>query len=192
MQKIKLIIALVIISVSCESKPSFEYQHADKEQVLECTGIDNQLLNEALYTFEDDLLYGYGGEEKQLPSSYGRFLFTGFSGTAQYEQFASAHAIKIKEALMSEGVIIEGGTKSNLNYDHPAVQCILDKIEDKELAQTINALVDTNTMDPKLFNSRMRNFGRNASKNRYEALYVALDTYYQQLTVARPADQINE
>lgn len=192
MQKIKWIVAIAIIGVACDSEPSFTYQHAEKEQVLECTGIDSKLLNEALYTFEEDLQYGYGGEEKQLISSYGRFLFTGFSGTAQYEQFASPHAIKIKEALVAEGIIIEGGAKSNLNYDHPAVQCIIDKIEDKDLAQTLNALIDTKTMDPKLFNSRMRNFGRNAARNRYEAVYVALDTYYQKLTVARPADTVNE
>lgn len=192
MQKLNWIIALALLGVSCKSKPTFNYQHAEKEQVLMCTGIDQQLLNEALYTFEDDLLHGYGGEENQLVPSYGRFLYTGFSGTAQLEQFASPHAIKIKEALVAEGIITEGGVKSNLNYEHPAVQCIIDKIEDKELAQTINALIDTQTMDPKLFNSRMRNFGRKAPGNRYEAVYVALDTYYQQLTVARPADNIDE
>jgi hypothetical protein len=66
-------------------------------------------------------------------------------------------------------------------------------MEDKDLSTTINALVETNTMNPKLFNSRMRNFGRQAKDQRVTALYVALDAFYQHLApVAQVAQESNE
>lgn len=195
MQYLKGALLLLIVTIaSCDQTPKFDYKYEDELQTLSCEGVDNTLLNEVLHTFEADLRYGYNGyaEGKTLSTLYGQFLYTGFSGTAAYATFASPHAIELKGALIDEGIIITNGVKSNLNYNHPTVQCIIDKIEDKDLARTIKALVDTNSMDPKLFNNRMINFGLDADKNRYEALYVALDAYFQKLTTTNRVETQNE
>jgi len=186
-------ITLVLGVVSCEQPSSLQYEHADKEQVIHCEYNNDALLNEALYQFEQDILNAYDPESKILNTGYARFLYVGFSGTAEYERLATPHTLAIRKELVKEGIIKNGGLKSNLLYTSDAVSCIVHNIEDAELSNTIEALVASNTMDPKLFNSRMRNFGREASKDRYTALYVALDTYYQQLTMTElPIKEGNE
>ncbi len=173
---------LIITLSSCEQKATFNFKHSEKEQVIQCDSALNALLNEALYVFESDIQEAYKEDiGNQVNVGYARFLYVGFAGTAEYDRVASQSALEVHKALMEQNILIKNGFKSNLNYKHPAVQCIINNIEDVDLANTIKALVDTNTMDPKLFATRMRNYGRNAIKNRYAAMYIALDTYYQQL-----------
>lgn len=173
---------LIITLSSCEQKPQFNFQHSDREQVIQCDPTINALLNEALYVFEDDIKNSYNESEGEgVNLAYARFIYVGFAGTAEYERVASQSALDVHKALIEQNILIKNGFKSNLNYKHPAVQCIVNNMEDVGLRNTIKALIDSNTMDPKLFATRMRNAGRNAVKNRYVSMYIALDTYFQQL-----------
>lgn len=186
-------VLLLILATACDKKPELALQFSEREQSIVCDDENNKLLNEALYTFEADLIQAYDPESKLLVSAYGRFMYVGFSGTAEYDRIVSEHALDIREALVADGIIeVEGGS-GYVNYKHPALKCIINNLEDKGLSLTLQALIDTNTMNPKLFNSRMRNFGREAATNRYTAMYVALETYYKQLTMVNlPAKETNE
>ncbi|WP_405251345.1 hypothetical protein [Dokdonia sp. Asnod3-C12] len=194
MKKVYNLIVAIIIAVgvvSCENQASLEYKHADKEQVINCENENNALLNEALYQFEQDITNAYDPESQLINKAYANFLYAGFSGVAEYERLATSHTLAIRKELVKEGFIKDGGFKSNLVYDN--ILCVLKNIEDPQLALMIEALVDSNTMDPKLFNSRMRNFAYKSQSDRYTALYVALDTYYQQLTMTElPIKESNE
>ncbi|WP_298322595.1 hypothetical protein [uncultured Dokdonia sp.] len=194
MKKVYNLIVAIIIAVgvvSCENQASLEYKHADKEQVINCENENNALLNEALYQFEQDITNAYDPESQLINKAYANFLYAGFSGVAEYERLATSHTLAIRKELVKEGFIKDGGFKSNLVYDN--ILCVLKNIEDPQLALMIEALVDSNTMDPKLFNSRMRNFAYKSQSDRYTALYVALDTYYQQLTMTEiPIKKSNE
>lgn len=188
-----LIIAIVIALgvVSCEGQASLEYKHADKEQVINCENQNNALLNEALYQFEQDITNAYDPESQLIHKAYANFLYVGFSGEAEYERLATPHTLEIRKELVKEGIIKNGGLKSNLVYNN--ISCVLKNIEDPQLVLMLEALVDSNTMDPKLFNSRMRNFAYKSQSDRYTALYVALDAYYQQLTMTElPIKESNE
>ncbi|AWH74044.1 hypothetical protein DCS32_07695 [Dokdonia sp. Dokd-P16] len=194
MKKVYSLIVAIVIAfgvVSCEDQASLEYKHADKEQVINCENQNNALLNEALYQFEQDITNAYDPESQLINKAYANFLYAGFSGEAEYERIAIPHTLAIRKELVNAGFIKDGGFKSNLAYDN--VSCVLKNIEDPQLALMIQALVDSNTMDPKLFNSRMRNFAYKSQTDRYTALYVALDTYYQQLTMTElPIKESNE
>jgi len=181
-----LSILLLIVTAACQPKDNLTYRYADKAQDITCDTTNDRLLNEALYTFENAIVNTYDQENKILNSAYGRFTYIGLSGAAEYDRIADSHAFAVRDALLKQGILIENGTFSNLNYDHPAVQCIIENISDVKLKSTITALIDTNSMNPKLFDSRLRNVGRNVSKDRYVALYTALDAFYQNL-VGLPA-----
>jgi len=184
---------LIITLSSCEQKSQFKYNHKDKAQVIQCDITIDALLNEALYVFEDDISKSYKENEGDgINIAYARYVYVGFAGTAEYERVASQNALDVHKALLEQNILIKNGFKSNLNYNHPAVQCIVDKMEDKALSQTINALIDTNTMDPKLFATRMRSSGRSAVKNKYVSMYIALDTYFQKLDGIVLATEENE
>lgn len=172
---------LLISVISCTQKPKLTYKYSDKEQTITCPDQNNALLNEALHSFEQDIYNHSMSETKTVVTSYGQYMFKGIAGTAPYKEIVSGHSLAIRDQLLQENILIPNGVKSNLNYNHPAVQCIIDGIEDAAIKKTISSLLEVNSMDPTLFNSRLRNFGRQAEKNRNQALYIALDSYYQNL-----------
>ena len=181
MKKIVFVILAAIMIISCEQKATVNFKFADQEQVISCSENDNPLLNEALYSFENDLYTKYDSVTKSKITVYGRFIYRGMDGSAPYTEIKTPHTTSIVEALASENILIKGKEPSAVNYEHPAVQCIVDAIENDELKVTIKALIDTKTMNPKLFNTRFRNFGRNAERQRNLALFIALEGYYQQI-----------
>ncbi|WP_147448314.1 hypothetical protein [Dokdonia sinensis] len=183
--RILLFLCATFLATSCETgkkTPALEYKYADKEQSINCTGQKNALLNEALYSFEQDITRNYDPETQRTTVAYARFIVPGLSGTAEFNRLPSDHSKAILEKLKEEKIIVmnlEG--KSNLNYDHPAVTCLLDNLEDGAIMKTLKALIETGSMDPKLMDTRMRNKGRDLDRQRNLALYVALDAYYQNL-----------
>ena len=170
---------------SCQSNKEvtpMNYKYGDQEQVINCEGQNNALLNEALYSFEDDLLNTYDAESRRPITAYGQFTFVGLSGQAEFKRIVSEHSKIVLSKLIEEGIIIKNtGAKSNVNYEHPAVVCAIDNLKDAALKKTINALISTNSMDPVLFDSRLRNAGRLVQNQRYLAFYLSLDAYFQQL-----------
>ncbi|MDE0598534.1 MAG: hypothetical protein OSB51_05110 [Dokdonia donghaensis] len=192
-QLVVVVLLLSVSLISCDDKKELTLQHSEKESITACGDEDSALLNEALFQFEQDITEAYDPEAKRLVSAYGRYLYVGFTGTAEFDRVATCLSIAIYKELLARNILLEDGGTSNLNYMHPAVQCVINNMEDKDLSTTINALVETNTMNPKLFNSRMRNFGRQAKDQRVTALYVALDAFYQHLApVAQVAQESNE
>lgn len=178
---------------SCkETKEPLVVRHADKEQPINCGGDKSVLLNEVLHQFEEDISTTYDPIDKVPYKAYSSYLYVGFSGTANYDRIVSQHALDLRKILVDEGVIKEGIGLSNLNYSHPFVQCIFDNMKDKDLVKTIRALETTATMKPELFNTRMRNYARRINTDRYAALYIALDSYYQRLTMTEvPTDDLD-
>lgn len=180
MKKIVFLILTASI-ISCNQKAEFDFKFADQEQVITCSEQNNALLNEALYSFENDILTKYDSINRLKSKAYGAYIYRGMDGSAKYEEIMSSNTQAIVDALIAENILIVDKFPSHLNYEHPAVLCIVNRIKDENLRTTLNGLIDTRSMNPKLFNSRLRNFGRNADKDRYQALYIALDGYYQQI-----------
>jgi len=147
--------------LSCSQSPKLEYKYSDKDQTIACSDKSNALLNEALYSFEADLIKYYKkGVKDNLINSYSKFIAKGMGGVAPYQDITNAHSLAIRDALLAEGI---------------------NNIENPKLKKNLNVLIETNTMNPKIFNSRPRKLGRKAEKHRYNALYIALDGYYQNL-----------
>jgi len=188
MKKIVFLILTTILITSCEQKAKFDFKFADQEQVISCDKNYNAILNEALYSFENDILTKYDSLEQSKTKAYGSFIYRGMDGSAQYNQIMTSNTYPVIEALLAENILIKDKSPSHLNYEHPAVKCIVSNIKEEQLRNTIQALIDTKTMNPKLFNSRLRNFGRNAERQRYLALFVALDGYYQQILNIAPEE----
>lgn len=188
MKKIVFVILTTVLLTSCEQKAKFDFKFADQEQVISCSEDYNALLNEALYSFENDLYTKYDSINKSKIKSYGAFIYRGMDGSAQYDQMITPNTYPMVDALLAEGILIKDKSPSHLNYEHPAVQCVVEHIKDEDLRRTIKALIDTKTMNPKLFSSRLRNFGRNAEKDRYLALFIGLDGYFQQILNISPQE----
>jgi len=188
MKKIVFLILTAILLTSCNQKDKFDFKFADQEQVISCSETHNALLNEALYSFENDLIKRYDSINQKKVKAYGSFIYKGMEGTIKYEDIITPNTLPIANALLDENILIKDKSPSHLNYEHPTVQCVVDNIKDESIRNTINALIDTKTMNPKLFNTRLRNFGRNAEKDRYLSLFIGLDGYYQQMLNIMPQE----
>lgn len=181
-----IIFFLIIITFSCEQKTAFtDFKFADKGTVVECEN-DNlkALINEALFSFEDDINKFYINSQPNMSIiyPYSQFIRNVISGTVKYEDVITPHTVKVFEALKKEDSFWDAeNTKSHLNYNSPFFNCISDKIQDQNLKTTLRALISTNSMSPKLFGSPLMSRYQRASSDKYLAAYIAFDFYYAKL-----------
>ena len=182
----KLIALLLVLTLlNCKNKnTSLEFKYADRPIVLNCENINSKLYNEALYSFEDDILNFYlkTKPNTSLIFAYNQFIREAIYGRYNYEKMVSDHSLKIFEALKKESELWDTkNTKSHLNYNSPFFSCIADNITDKNLKTTLNALISTNSMSPKLFVAPLVTNYRSALTDKNLAAYIAFDLYYAHL-----------
>ena len=184
--KITLITCLLFFTIfSCKKENTFsDFKYADKPVAINCEGVNSKLLNEALYTFEDDILnhYKQGNQNYRLDQAYSQIIRNSVFGRLKLEDIVSKHTVKVFEALKNEDDLWDAnGLKSHLNYNSTALNCISSNIKDKALKTTFDALIATNSMSPKLFGSPLTTKYRNTLSDKYLAMYVALDLYFAKM-----------
>ncbi len=176
---------LCFILLSCKKENSFSnYKYADKPIAFECAGVNTKLLNEALYSFEDDIENHYKQNRPnfKLNQAYSQIMRNSVFGRLQLDKIVSKHTFEVFQALKEEeGLWDLNNTKSKLNYNSEVVKCISNTIKDQNLKTTLNALLTTNSMSPKLFGPAVVNKYQNAINDKSLALYIALDLYYAKM-----------
>lgn len=180
-----IVFSLVILCVSCKKENTLsEYKFSDKPQAINCNDSNSKLVNEALYSFEEDILtyYSKGKPNTSLIQSYNQFIRNAVYGRIKYDDIASEHSKKVFEALKQDNSLWNAKTpNSYLNYNGNLVTCIANNIQDKNLKTTFNALISTNSMSPKLFGTPLTANYRSAIKDKYLAAYIAFDLFYAKL-----------
>ena len=76
--KITLITCLLFFTVfSCKNESAFsDFKYGDKPVAFNCEGANSKLLNEALYSFEDDIInyYKKGSDNYRLVQAYSQII----------------------------------------------------------------------------------------------------------------------
>lgn len=180
-----LVVASVITFTSCKKEEKIvlsEYKYAEKGIVLNCDKFELKLLNEALFTFENDITNAYGSDTKNLTQAYSQFTRNAVSGRVKYEEIVSLHTLAVFEVLKSKAELWDlNNPNSKLNYDSPVFKCISNNIQSKDLKTTLNALISTNSMSTKLFGPALNSGYRSAISDKYLSAYMALDLFYAKL-----------
>lgn len=184
--KINLAACLLLFMVfSCKNESTFsDFKYADKPAAVSCEGTNSKLLNEALYSFEDDIVNHYkkGNQNYRLDQAYSQIIRNSVFGRLKLEDIVSKHTVEVFEALKNEDDLWDASnSKSFLNYNSAAVNCISKNIKDKALKDTFDALTVTNSMSPKLFGAPLIAKYRNVLNDKNLAMYVALDLYYAKM-----------
>ncbi|TBN03646.1 hypothetical protein EYD45_09005 [Hyunsoonleella flava] len=176
------IIALFSCKKEAEEKTLEDYKFSDKGIILNCDQFDLKLLNEALFSFEDDILKAYGKTNPNLTRAYSQFIRNVLYNRIKYTDVVSPHSAKIFEVLKSRSELWDtSNPDTRLNYNSAVVECISNNMIDKSLKTTFNALIETNSMSPKLFGPALQsNYGA-AIRDKYLSAYVALEFYYGKL-----------
>jgi hypothetical protein len=184
--KITLAICFLCCLVfSCKKEDSFSnFKYADKPIAIECAGVNTKLLNEALYSFEDDITNHYKQNRPnfRIEQAYSQIIRNSVYGRLQLDKMVSEHTFEVFQALKKEeGLWDMNSSKSKLNYNSTAVKCISNTINDDNLKTTLNALLTTNSMSPKLFGPAIVNKFQKVINDKSLALYIALDLYYAKM-----------
>ncbi|GAL67471.1 hypothetical protein [Jejuia pallidilutea] len=189
--KFKLFAFLLVFTLfSCkkeaEEKTLDEYKYTEKGIVLNCDKFDLKLLNEALFSFENDILEAYGKNGQtgapNLTRAYSQFIRNAMYGRMNYADIVSPHTAKVFEVLKSKQELWDlNNANTKLNYNSSVMACIANNMIDRSLKTTLNALLETNSMSPKLFGPALQsNYGA-AIRDKYLSAYVALEFYYGKL-----------
>ena len=158
-----------------------EYKY--KGNVLKnCEGTDSQILNEAIFTFEDDIIKFYTKSRPSLVKAYSSFVRDAISNRINYQEMVSPHTVKVFNVLKSEPDFWDTtNPNSRLNYNSNIFKCIASNIQSKDLSTTLNALISTNSMSPKLFGPPLISNYSHAVRDKYLSAYMAFDLFYAKL-----------
>lgn len=182
---LKLIVfTLLISSYSCnQSKELSEYKYASQPDVLSCANIDNKLLKEALYSFENDIVTHYDKQgQNNIQMAYTRYFSDSYRNRANLKAIASEHTINILNVLKTNSNLWDAnGTDSNLNYNSDVMACIINNIQDKDLNTTFNALLNTNSLKFSYLQARLQAELRTQYKDKNLCSYLALELFYNKL-----------
>lgn len=181
----KILLSLsILLLFNCEQTTKIDYKYADKEFPLECndSGISKDLLKEALYSFEEDILK-FPYQNPQLPMAYSKLSSFMNSKRDLPKSKIAEHTLKVADLLKKEKHlwIIDKDGKHSLNYNHPIINCIGDHIKDQNLKTTFNALLTTNSMSDNLITAPIRSKLRTAPTDKALATFIALNTFYPRL-----------
>jgi len=184
--KIKfLFLILIVFVVSCQNNIQYKYQ--EKEQVIFCTNEDNALLNEALYSFENDIATYYQAtipdiKTLDLELSYAHFIFLGAKGEIDLKKIVSDHSINILILLKEKGYLNNSKSKvSNLDYHSNLATCLIDQFENEDIKTSIKSQISIDFLDSKIMAENYRVNVKDVHTDRNFALFIAFETYYQYL-----------
>ena len=182
-----IFILLVCTFLSCKNENTLsEYKYSDKETLLNCDSPDSKLWNEALYSFENDIRIFYANnyysKDGDLYLFYSEFVVRYIKGMVDYEDLISPHTLEVFNVLKNKSELwnLENSV-SKLNYYSPLFNCIAENVQDKDLHATLNALLSTHSMSPRMFTSPLSTQSRTVANDPYLRAYVTFDLFYAKL-----------
>lgn len=185
MKKVILLSAVLIALVSCKKEEKINYKYADQPQVITCQNVNNQLINEAYYAFENALLT----QAKNINRNPNARITTDYvlrnfimrsRGVVKIEDYITKESVVVFKALQNEGLWQNGKLLSN----SATLNCIGENISNKDLQTSFNALRSVEeTLDPKLIVTAITNSrGTALYKDKALMAYTALELYYGKFT----------
>lgn len=182
--KILSLLLVLLVFAGCEKEATLsEYKYTEKDYSVKCEGVNTDLIKEALYSFEEDIMNHYAKNgNKNLSQAYSRTINLGIYGRAKYDEMVSPHTLEIFKILKEDSNLWKNeGDIKTLNYNNEFVKCLAENISDKEIKTSFNSLLVTNSMRIELLGAELRRKSGFALKDKHLATYIALDYYYAKL-----------
>ncbi len=172
-------IALVLImavNLSCkkEDVTLAEFKYADQPNAVTCNSGYDDVLKEALYTFENDIVNKYDPKTKNKLRAYRAYISNYISNRTALDQTISAHSKAVYDVLKSKKELWDG---NQINYNGAVIKCLTDNMTDQSLKQTLKALITTNSMRSDLFAAPLSS-NTSYARDTNLATFMALDLYF--------------
>lgn len=184
--KLKLtVLAVVFCFFNCkqdnpkEQQIDFDYKYPSVEKLIDCEGLNSGLFQEAMQSFENDIVKFHTPNQPVYSRAYSIFVGQAIGNNVNYKKMVSEHSKKVFEALKQDkNLWIENADGTKLNYQHPIFKCIGANIKDEPLRKTYNALIETNSMSVRMFEGQLRGKTFGMKDDKYLAAFVALELFY--------------
>ena len=178
----RLALVLLVTFSSCDNAKKMEYKYAESPKLLACDFPNGDLLKEAVYSFENDLSTIYRFPKTNLAKSYSTFILQRQRGKLNAKEIASEHSLNLAKALKKEAHLWSTvNTTPTLNSSDPLMDCIVNNIINDDIKRTYNALLSTNSLNPKLVLPLLNGTSRFVKSDGSLRTYVALELFYSQL-----------
>lgn len=173
---------LGLLLFNCKKEPELIYKYKGKAALVNCVSPDKALLEEALFSFEEDLLNFYDPENRNYNQAYNRFISAYRLQKLELSSMVSEHSIEVFNTLKKNTALWNIGDKNgNLNHSLDIYKCIGEHITDQDIKETYNALINANSMSYRMIAEPLRRASYSLGKDKYLATFVALDMYYANL-----------
>lgn len=181
--KLKLaVLTLCLCLFNCKEdsqKVTFDNYKYSQQNILDCQNVDTALFQEALLSFEDDILNYYTPDQAVYSRAYSLFVSQAIANKIDYSKMVSEHSKSILDALkLDENLWTTNPDGSKVNFSHPFFTCVGENMKDEPLRKTFNALIQTNSMSMRMFGGQLRRKTFDMKDDKYLATYVALDLFY--------------
>jgi hypothetical protein len=176
---------LVFTNCNNSNEPiNIDYKYADKPVMVSCKIDDQKLINEALYSFEDDITLAFNKNNRVPERSFQGFISRLMNKSFKIEDVASKHSLALAKALQQSSHY----NNNVLDIKGALGNCIFENIKDKNLKTSLNALKDANSLRPNVVLPTFRNYSRNFTIDKNFAALLAFDYYYNQLMLINETD----
>lgn len=177
-----ILLFLGLLLFNCKKEPELIYKYKGKAALVNCTSPDKELLEEALFSFEEDLLNFYDPENRNYNQAYNRFISAYRLHKLELSSMVSEHSVEVFNTLKKNKALWNIGDKNgNLNHSLDIYKCIGEHITDQDIKETYNALINANSMSYRMIAEPLRRASYSLGKDKYLATFVALDMYYANL-----------
>lgn len=181
MKKTTLFLLICIITFSCKEKTiNIEYQFSDKPDLFHCSGVDMDLIKEAVYSFEKDILpYLETRRAGTLPRAYNVTVNLSINKHLNINEIASDHTKKIFMILKTKKELWDTSkSKHTLNYNSEFVNCAIDNFISNDLKETTKALISIDAMNENSFNPPLLDNYKTIYKDNGLRAFLALEYFY--------------
>ncbi|WP_290697273.1 hypothetical protein [Lacinutrix sp.] len=185
---IKLLALLILVTVSsCNNSKKIEFKYTESIKLLTCDLPNVDLLKEAIYAFENDIINTYDAQNRNIVKSYTSYINLKSRNKADVKEIASAHSLAIAKALKEDTNLwtVSNGV-TTLNTSHSLIiDCIANNIKNKDIKTSYKALLSTNSFKSNLILPLfIGNTGVIQTDGSLKS-FVALEYFYSQLLDVR-------
>lgn len=187
--KYYLLVFVAISVLGCKSEPNLNLIYSKQEKIFNCdskTPEDIALINEAIHTFEKDLLAGMmvsANTNPRLDRAYSGFVQRNINAASNeiVKDMISQHAIDVFNELKKTD-IFDSTQKGEavFNQNSSFVNCIINNLSEGQMKQTVTSLKKVGDLTPRMFafSVTAQNSGASAYMNNDIKAFIALSFYY--------------
>lgn len=189
----KLLALLILVTLyNCNNAASIDYKFSENAKALACEFPNSALLEEAIHSFENDILNHYDAKNKKASKAYASFINFNNRSNFNVKEVASAHSLKIAHAIKGE-INLWANTNGTITLDRSGsmVNCISKNIKDPAIKTTFNALLATNSLRPKVILPPLASVARKMEQDGSLKAFLAFEFFYSKLLDVKLEDLKN-